>query len=160
LLLFPVAGVENIFRLNDKLSGQRLCQRLYPFYLAVCWPDGFVIGYNAYADGLTAAVPGLSWYDRPLSLPFFGWLYLAIIGTEAVTDNEVAVEVLRTGQAAERSKLFDVSGFGGTIVDFDTVPAIMRLGSLGRDSFFDRVETIIIRQAKWAGGGRIVAQGH
>src|SRR4030042_1873930 len=97
LSLLPITWVVDILRLNVKLSGQCLYERFYPFYLEVCWAGGFVICYNADADSLTAAIPGLPRYNRPLSLPFFGWLYLAVIGTEAITDNKVIVDVLWTG---------------------------------------------------------------
>jgi hypothetical protein len=160
LLLLPITGVVDIFRLNVKLSGQRFYERPYPFYLKVCWADGFVIGYNTDTDSLTASEPSSLWHNRPLSLPLFGWLYLAITGTEAIADNKVTVDVFWTSQAAERGQLFDVSGLGSTIVDFDTVPTIRGLGSLGRNSFFDRVKMIITGEAKWASRGRIVAQGH
>ena len=159
-MLLPITWIVDIFRLNVKLSGQLFNECLYPFYLKVCWADGFVIGYNADADSLTAAVPGSPRYDRPLSLPLFGWLYLAVTGTEAIADNKVAVDVLWTGQATERGQLFDVSGLGGTIVDFDAVPTMWGLGSLRRNSFFDGVKTIITGEAKWASRGGVIAQGH
>jgi len=160
LLLLPITGVVDIFRRDVKLSEQLFYECLCPFYLKVCWADGFVIGYNADADSLTAAVPGSPRYDGPLSLPFFGWLYLAVASAEAVADNKVAVDVLWTGQATERGQLFDVSGLGGTIVDFDAVPTMWGLGSLRRNSFFDGVKTIITREAKWASRRGVVAQGH
>jgi len=160
LLLLPITGVVDMFRLNAKLSGQLFYERPYPFYLKVCWADGFVVGYNADSDSLTAAVPGSVRYDRPLPLPFFSWLYLAVIGTEAIADNKVTVKVLRAGQATERGQLFNVSGFGGTIVDFDAIPTMWRLGRLGRNSFFDGVKTIIAGEAKWSSRGGVVAQHH
>jgi hypothetical protein len=97
LSLLPIAWVIDVLRLNVKLSGQCLHERFYPFYLEVCWADGFVICYNADANSLTATIPSLLWYDRPLSLPFLSWLYLAILGTEAITNNKVIVDILRTG---------------------------------------------------------------
>lgn len=160
LQLLPIAGVVDIVGLNVKLSGQLFYERPCPFYLKVCWADGFVVGYNADSDGLTAAVPGSVRYDRPLPLPFFGWLYLAVAGTEAIADNKVAVDVLWTGQATERGQLFNVSGFGGTIVNFDAAPTVRGLGSLRSNGFFNGVKTIITRKAKWAGRGRVVAQYH
>jgi len=58
---------------------------------------GFAVGYDADADSLAAAIPGSAWYDRPLSLPFFGWLYLAIVSAEAIAQTEVTVDILGTG---------------------------------------------------------------
>jgi hypothetical protein len=160
LQLLPITWVVDIVRLNVKLSGQLFYECPHPFCLEVCRAGGFVIGYNADSDSLTTAVPGSVWYDGPLPLPLFGRLYLAVIGAEAITDNKVTVEVLRAGQAAERGQLFNVSSFGGTIVDFDAIPTMWGLGSLGRNGFFDGVETVIAGEAKRSGGGGVVAQHH
>lgn len=159
-MLLPVAWVVDMLRLDIKFSGQRLYERFDPFYLEVCRTVVFVVGYDADSDGLTAAIPGLSRYDGPLSLPIFGRLYLTIIGTEAIADNKVIADVLRAGQAAERGQLFDVSSLGVAVVDFDAVPAVIGLGGLGGNSFFNGVETIITGEAKWTCRGRIVTEGH
>ena len=103
MALLSIVGVVDIFGANVKPSAKRIHQCLYPFYLQVCWSSGSVIGYNADADSLAAAVPGSARYDGPLSLPFFGGQYLAVAGTKAVADNKVTVYILRTGQAIERS---------------------------------------------------------
>ena len=73
-------------------------------------------------------------------------MYLAVASSEAVTDDKVAVDVFRIGQAAERSQLFEIAGLRITIVDFDAVPAVWGLGGLGRNSFFYGVEVVITGQ--------------
>ncbi len=88
---------------------------------------GFTVGYNAEAYSSSAAVPGSAGYYRPLSLPFFGWLYLTIAVAEPVADNKVAVDILRTCQAVQRGQLLYVASFGGAIVNFDAIPAAGRL---------------------------------
>lgn len=84
LLLLPIIGIVDILRVNVKLSAQAFYQCLYPFSLVLGWTGGFTVGYNADTDSLAAAVPGSAGYDWPLSLPFFGWLYLSVVAAEAI----------------------------------------------------------------------------
>ncbi len=84
LCLLPIIGIVDMLGPNVELSAQSFYQCLCPFYLEVGWAAGFTVGYNTDTDSLTAAVPCSAWYDGPLSLPFFGWLYLAVVAAEAV----------------------------------------------------------------------------
>jgi len=160
LLLLPIAGIVDGFGLNIELSAQSLYQRLRPFYLEVSRANGFAISYNTNADSLTGAIPGSAGYYRPLSLPLFCWLYLAIAATEAIAYAEVAVDILRTCQAVQRGQLLYVAGFGAAIVNFDTVPAAGELSRSRFDSFFDGVKIAKARKRKRTSGGRMVTQSH
>ncbi len=135
-------------------------QLLYPFYLAICWAAGVSVGYNAYADGAAAAIPGSARRDRPLFLPFFGCLYLAITSAKTIANNKMAVDVLRTRQAAERRQLFYIASFGAAIVNLNTVPAVGGLNDIGMNGFFDGVKPKIAREGKWPFGGRIITHSH
>jgi len=90
ILLIPsnylpsIAGIVDRFGRDAKLFAEFFHQHLYSLYLAIRWAGGFSVSYNADANSLTAAVRGSAWYDRPLSLPFFGWLYLAVAATMTV----------------------------------------------------------------------------
>jgi len=100
--LSPITWVIDGLGANVELSAQLFYQCLCPFYLEVGWAGGFTVGYNAEAYSSSTAVPGSAGYYRPLSLPFFGWLYLTIAVAEPVADNKVAVDILRTCQAVQR----------------------------------------------------------
>jgi hypothetical protein len=102
------------FRPNIEFSGQRFYQCLCPSYLEVGWSYGFVVGYNADVNSLFAALGWcfvqhqLSPADTSppaaglrqtalvqlvrgaLSLPIFGWQYLAVVADAAVADNKMA----------------------------------------------------------------------
>jgi len=56
--------------------------------------------------------------------------------------------------------LFNVAGFGGTIVNLDAIPAVRRLRGPRRNNFFDRVEMVIAGEAKRSSGGRLFAEDH
>jgi len=145
---------------NVEFSVQLFDEFLYPFNLEVCWKGSFAVSYNADADSLAAVVPGSAWYDWPLSLPFFAWLYLAIVTAQAVANNKVAVDILGIGQATQRGQLFDVTGLGAAIVNFNAAPVARELGGSRENNFFDRTETVISRKRKCTSGWRIIAQSH
>jgi len=141
-LLPPIAGVVDGFGLNAKHSAQLFYQYLCPSFLGTSRLSGFAVSYNADSDSLTTAVPGPARYNRPLSLPFFGRLYLSVATAETVTDDKVAVDILGTGQAAQRGQLFNVAGFGAAIVDFDATPTAGGLRGARANSLLDRAKTI------------------
>ena len=156
----PIARVVDGLRLNAELSIQRFHECLYAFYLKVGWVGDFAVSYNADADGLTVAVPGSAWDARPLSLPFFGRLYLAVAPAEAVADNKVAVDILGTGQAVQRSQLLNIAAFGAAIVNFDAAPAFGGLSSLRANGFLDRTKLTKDGKRKETCRGRIITYGH
>jgi hypothetical protein len=94
-----------------------------------------------------------------LSLPFPGRLYLAVVAAEAVADNEMAVNILGTGQAAERGQLLYIAGFGAAAVNFNIVPAAVRLDGFRENGFFYGVKLIVTRQTKWTLGRTVVSHG-
>jgi hypothetical protein len=160
LSLLPIVGVVDALGLNVELSRQFFYQHLCPLYLEVGGTSGFAISNNANADSLAGSIPRSARHNRPLSLPLFGWLYLAIFPAEAVANNKVAVDILGTGQAAQRSQLFYVTGLGATIVNFNATPAAGELSGSRENSFFDRIETVIARKRKCTSGRRIITQSH
>jgi hypothetical protein len=101
LSLLPIAGIVDGFGLNAELSAELFYQCLCPFYLEVGWVSGFAVGYNTDSDGLAVAVPSSTRYARPLFLPFFSWLYLAIAAAEPITNDKVAVDILRACQTVQ-----------------------------------------------------------
>ena len=93
LQLLPVAGVVDILGVDIEFSSEGFYEGLGSICLEVGRCGGFAVCDDADSDGLAAAVPGFSRDDRPLSLPFFSWQDLAVIAAEAVTYNEVTVDV-------------------------------------------------------------------
>lgn len=84
VFLSPIVWVVDGFRPNAELFAQSIQERFQPFYLAIGQVSGFAVSYNADSDSLTAAVPGAAGDERPLSLPFFCWLYLSVFAAKTV----------------------------------------------------------------------------
>ena len=81
--------------------------------------------------------------DRPLLLPFFGGLDLAVAAAEAVAEDEVAVDVVGACQTGDGSELVDIACLCGAIVNLDTFPSAGRLCYAGRDRLLYGVKPII-----------------
>jgi hypothetical protein len=62
----------------------------------------------------------------------------------------MAVKIFRTGQTAERCKLFDVTGPGAAEVNFNAVPTLGGLDITGRNCPFYGVKTVVAGKAKRA----------
>ena len=97
----PRTRVVDGFRPDAKLLAQTFHQYLYPLYLAICRVNRLAVGYDADADGLTAAVRRSAGRGRQLPLPSLGRLYLPVTPAGTVTYAEVAVDIRRVGQAIE-----------------------------------------------------------
>ena len=63
VLLQPGVGVVDRFGANVELSGQCFDKLFSPFYLEIARSGALVVGYNADANSVTAAVPGSPGYD-------------------------------------------------------------------------------------------------
>ena len=118
----PIAGVVNGLGVDSKLFTQPLNQYLHPLYLAVGWMCGFAVGDDTNPDCLAGAIPGSAGYGRPLFLPSFRCLYLTVGAPETITQTEVAVDIIRIGEAAERGQLLYVAGLCAAVEDLDTIP--------------------------------------
>ena len=83
-MLPPVGGIIDELGFDVEFSAQSFDEGFGSSYLAVGRTDGFTVGNDADSNGLAVAVPRSAWDDRPLSLPFFGWLYLAVAAAKPV----------------------------------------------------------------------------
>lgn len=108
LLLPPVIGIENRFRLNVKLSAQLFGKNLNTFYLEVGKLRILTVRYDRDVDSLFIS-PGSPpvivhrTVHRELFIPFFCRYYLAIVADKTVVDNKMTVCILLAGNAAQRA---------------------------------------------------------
>lgn len=143
--------------MNIKPSTQLYYKCLGSFYLEVGWASALAIGNDADVNSLPIFHGWLNvilrlTIHRPLSLPFVGGLYLAVVADISVTDNKMTVNILTAGNAAQRAQLSNTLigavcclavGTNAAIVDFDLLPTSRVLGGSADNGFFDRGETVI-----------------
>jgi hypothetical protein len=96
-------------RVYFEFSKEGLDKGINPLFLEICRFCGYAVGYNADADCLAVAVPAATRNSRPLLLPFFARLNLAVLTPKAVADNEMAVDILGVGYTVKRSELFQIA---------------------------------------------------
>ena len=126
-----------------EFTGKHIGEGFRSFHLQFGGVSRFTVSDNADTDGLSAVActPGRN--GGVLPVPSVGSLDETILGTEAVADNEVAIEVLGIREAGERSELFYVTRASAAVEDFDTVPMSGLLDERCEDGFLDGVEAIV-----------------
>ncbi len=139
----PIAWIVDGRGLDLESLAQGFDKHLQPFCLAIGRINGSSVGYQTDADGPTIAKPTLAGNRGQLFLPFFCRLYLTVFAAAAVTQTEVAIDILRRYKAVGRGQLIYTAVIGSAVVDFDAVPSAYRWGGSGKNGVFDRVETLI-----------------
>jgi len=139
----PIAWIVDGRGLDLKSLAQSFDKHLQPFYLAIGGISDSSVGDQTDTNGPTVAKPALAGNCGQLFLPFFCRLYFAVLAAAAVTQTEMAIDILMCCQAVGRGQLLYTAGAGSTVVDFDTVPSACGLGGSGKNGIFDRVETLI-----------------